>query len=59
MTNTIDVTEALRQKAKQEALMAWRGVEFAASVFGTRRADYCLSWLLSVYGDTFGLETEL
>lgn len=56
--NTQTDNAAMRRRAKQEALAAWRQVEPAAGVFGTFWRDYCLDWIFNVYGETFGLDED-
>ena len=51
--------DQLKIQAKQEALKAWHGNELAAAVFSLSRAEYCLTWIRNVYGETFDLENEL
>lgn len=50
---------SLKDRARKEVLNAWMGIRDAAQVFGLHRRDYCRTWLINVYGETFGLEEEL
>lgn len=56
---TNDQSQSLKERARKEALNAWMGVRDAAQVFGLHRSDYCRTWLLNVYGETFDLENEI
>lgn len=60
MSNQInDQSQPTKDRARKEALNAWTGVRDAAQVFGLHRSEYCRTWLINVYGETFGLEDEL